>query len=147
MVIKTCPIQQSLFYKKLLTLGRFFVIIKCLQARQFSTLCLKPVSNPYLLEIIVLGWVFITVEYSIKFSDMVWKVFASLMNLANERKNKLISFADPILINKNCNWKLPLNKMIYVHDLHFDKIYDINYRGKKFVIDGYICSSKTMLPV
>ena len=64
---------------------------------------------------------------------MVWKVFASLMNLANERNKKLNFFADLILIKVNCNRKLSLNKMFYFHDLviHFDKIYDIDYRGGK----------------
>ena len=61
---------------------------------------------------------------SIGFSDMVWKIFASLMNLVNERNKKLNFFADSILIKINCSQKLSLNKMTYFHDLviHFDKI-------------------------
>ena len=37
----------------------------------------------------------------IGFSDMVWKVFASVTNLTNERNKKLNFFADPILIKIN----------------------------------------------
>ena len=85
---------------------------------------------------------------SIGFSDMVWKIFASLMNLTTKRNKKLNSFADPILIKINSNRKLWLNKMTYFDDviIHFDKVYDIDYRGKtRFVIDAYVCSSKVML--
>ena len=38
---------------------------------------------------------------SIGFSDMVWKIFASLMNLTNERNKKMNFFADTILIKIN----------------------------------------------
>ena len=71
---------------------------------------------------------------------MVWKVFASLMNLANKRKKKLNFLADPILIKTNCNRKLPQNKMTYVHDLviYSDKIYNIDQKRKNIVIDGFI---------
>ena len=85
----------------------------------------------------------------IGFSDMMWKVFGSLMNLTNQRNKKLNFFADPILTKINFNRKPSLNKMIYFDDLviHFDKVYDINYRGKiRFVTDAYVCSSKIMLP-
>ena len=40
---------------------------------------------------------------SIGFSDMLWKIFANLMSLTNERKRKLNFFADPTLIKTNCN--------------------------------------------
>ena len=86
---------------------------------------------------------------SIGFSDSVCKIFASLINLTNERNNKLKFFTDPILIKINCNRKLSLNKMTYFDDLviHFDKVYDIDYRGKiTFVLDAYVCSSKIILP-
>ena len=85
----------------------------------------------------------------IGFSDMMWKVFASLMNLTNERNKKLSFYDDPILIKINCNQKLSLNKMTHFDDLviHFDKVYDVDYRGKiRFVTDAYVCSSKIMLP-
>ena len=84
------------------------------------------------------------------FSDMVWKVFKSLMNLTNERNKKLNFFTDPILIKINCNQKLSLNKMTYFNVLvfHFDKVYDIDSGGKiRFVVDAYVCSSKIMLAV
>ena len=63
---------------------------------------------------------------SIGFSDSVCKIFASLINLTNERNNKLKFFTDPILIKINCNRKLSLNKMTYFDDLviHFGKAYD-----------------------
>ena len=69
----------------------------------------------------------------IGFSDMVSKVFASLMNLANERNKKLNFFYDPILVKLNCNRNLSLNKMTYFDDLvtHYHKINNIDYRGKK----------------
>ena len=35
---------------------------------------------------------------SFGFSDIVWRIFASLMNLINERNKRLNFFADPILI-------------------------------------------------
>ena len=64
---------------------------------------------------------------SISFSDMVWKIFANLMNLTSKRNKKLNFFADPILIKINCYRKLSLNKKTYFDDLiiHIDKIYDI----------------------
>ena len=85
----------------------------------------------------------------IGFLDMVWKIFACLMNLTNERNKKLNFFRDPILININCNRKLSLNKMTYFDDLiiHFDKVFDIDYKGKiRSVVDAYVCSSKILLP-
>ena len=80
---------------------------------------------------------------------MVWKIFANLMNLTNERNKRLNFFADPILIRVNSNQRLSINKMTYFDDLviHFDRVYDIDYRGKiSFVVDAYVCSSKIMLP-
>ena len=38
---------------------------------------------------------------SVGFSDVVWKIFSSLMNLSNERNKKLNFFTDPILIKLN----------------------------------------------
>ena len=80
---------------------------------------------------------------------MVWKIFANLMNLTNERNKRLKFFDDPILIRVNSNQRLSINKMTYFDDLviHFDRVYDIGYRGKiRFVVDAYFCSSKMMLP-
>ena len=45
--------------------------------------------------------------------------------------------------------EISLNKMTYFDDLviHFDKVFDIDCRGKiRFVIDAYVCSSKMLLP-
>ena len=75
----------------------------------------------------------------------IWKS----KNLTNERNKKLNFFTDPILININCNQKLSLNKTTYFDDfvIHFDKVFDIDYREKiRFVVNAYICSSKIMLP-
>ena len=86
---------------------------------------------------------------SIGFSDTVWKIFANLMNPTNERNKGLNFLADLILIEINRSRKLSLNKMTCLDDLtiHFDKIYDIDYRGKrKLVVGAYVCSSKIMLP-
>ena len=80
---------------------------------------------------------------------MMWNIFSNLTNLTNERNKRLNFFTDPILIKIYCNRKLPLNKMAYFDDLiiHFDKIYDIDYRGKRrLVVDAYVCCSKIMLP-
>ena len=70
------------------------------------------------------------------------------MNLTNERNKRLKFFDDPILIRVNSNQRLSINKMTYFDDLviHFDRVYDIGYRGKiRFVVDAYFCSSKMML--
>ena len=45
--------------------------------------------------------------------------------------------------------EISLSKMTYFDDLviHFDKVSDIDYRGKiRFVVDVYVCSSKMLLP-
>ena len=39
--------------------------------------------------------------------------------------------------------------MTYFDDLiiHFDKVFDIDYKGKiRSVVDAYVCSSKILLP-
>ena len=71
------------------------------------------------------------------------------MNLTNKRNKRLNFFDDPIPIRINCNRRLSINKMNYFDDLiiHFDRVYDIDFRGKiRFVVDAYVCSSKMMLP-
>ena len=86
---------------------------------------------------------------SVGFSDMVWKILANLINLTNERNKRLNLFADLILLKINCNRKLSLNKMLYFDDLiiHFDKIYNIDYKEKRRLVgDAYAYSSKIMLP-
>ena len=86
---------------------------------------------------------------SISFSDMVWKIFATLMKLTNKRNKKLKYFANPILTQINCNRKLLLTKMNYIDNLVvlFDKVYDIDYQEKtRVLISTYVCSRKIMLP-
>ena len=39
---------------------------------------------------------------SIVLSDLIWKVFATIMNLTN-KKNKKMNFFDPIVVTRNCN--------------------------------------------
>ena len=41
-------------------------------------------------------------------SNLVWKVFITIMNLINEKNKKLNFFIDSILININCDLKLVL---------------------------------------
>ena len=87
---------------------------------------------------------------TIVFPDMVWKIFAILMNLTNKRNKRLMFFADPILIRRNCNQRLSINKMTYFDNLiiHFDRVYDIDFMGEiRFAIDAYVCCSKIMLLV
>ena len=50
---------------------------------------------------------------SIGLPDLIWKVFATFMNLTNE-KNKIDFFADPILVSISCDLRLPLDKITYL---------------------------------
>ena len=36
-------------------------------------------------------------------SDLIWKVFTTIMNLTNEKNKKLNFFADLILVSINCD--------------------------------------------
>ena len=54
---------------------------------------------------------------SIRISDLIWKVFTTIMNLTNEKNKKLNFFINFILINMNCDLKLPLNKITYFDDI------------------------------
>ena len=45
--------------------------------------------------------------------DMTWRVFATIKNLTNEKDKKLNFYVDSILINIDCDYKLPLNKITY----------------------------------
>ena len=48
-------------------------------------------------------------------SDLIWKVYATIMNLTNKKKKKKLNFfADPILISINCDLRLPLDKITYL---------------------------------
>ena len=75
---------------------------------------------------------------SIGLSDLMWKVFATIMNLTSKRNKKLNFFADPILVSINCDLRLPLGKITYFDDIiiHFNC----------YFVDVYVCKSKIMLP-
>ena len=58
-------------------------------------------------------------------------------------------FADPILVNINCDLKLPLDKITYFDNIiiWFYGIDNIAYREKThYFVDAYICESKIVLP-
>ena len=86
---------------------------------------------------------------SISLSDLIWKVFATIMNLANEKNKKKINlFADPILVSRNSDLRLPLNKISYFEDfvIQCNGADKIVYREKtRYFVDAYICKSKIML--
>ena len=69
---------------------------------------------------------------SISLSDLIWKVFATIMNLTDEKNEKLNFFADPILVSINCDLRLPLDKMTYFDDIiiRFNCVDKIVYREK-----------------
>ena len=68
---------------------------------------------------------------SIGIFDLIWKVFITIMNLTSEKSKKLNSFIDFILININCDLKLPLNTITYDDVIiRFDCIDKVVYRGK-----------------
>ena len=50
-------------------------------------------------------------------SDLIWKMFATIMNLTNEQNRKVNFFADAILVSINCDLRLPLNKITYFDDI------------------------------
>ena len=85
---------------------------------------------------------------SIGLSDLIWKVFITIMNLTNEKSKKLKFFIDSILININCDLKLPINRITYFDDiiLRFDCIDKVVYRGTRYFVNDYVCKSKIMLP-
>ena len=68
---------------------------------------------------------------SIGLFDLIRKVFITIMNLTSEKSKKLNSFIDFILININCDLKLPLNTITYDDAIiRFDCIDKVVYRGK-----------------
>ena len=86
---------------------------------------------------------------SIGLSDLIWKIFATIMNLTNKKSKKLSFFADPILATINWDLRLPLDKITYFDDIiiWFDCVDKIVYRGKtRYFAEVYICKSKVMLP-
>ena len=62
----------------------------------------------------------------------MWKVFASIMNLTNEKNKTKIFFADLILVSINCNQRLPLDKIAHFDDIiiRFNCVHKIIYREK-----------------
>ena len=71
------------------------------------------------------------------------------MNLTNKKNKKLSFVVDLILININCDLKLPLNKITYFDDIiiRFDHVDKVDYRGKTCsFVNAYVCKCKIMLP-
>ena len=65
---------------------------------------------------------------SIGLSDLIWKVFANIMNRTNEKNKKLNFFADPILVY---DLRLPLDKITYFDIIiQFNCVDKIVYRKK-----------------
>ena len=86
---------------------------------------------------------------SIGLSDLIWKVFATIMNLTNEKNKKWNFFADPILVSINCDLRLLLDKITYFYDIiiWFNCVDEIACREKIcYFVDAYVCKSKIMLP-
>ena len=86
---------------------------------------------------------------SSRLSDLIWKEFITIMNLTNEKNKKLTIFIDSILININCDLKLPLNKITCIDDIiiRFDCVDKVVYRGKtRYFVNAYVCKSKIRLP-
>ena len=86
---------------------------------------------------------------SIGLSDLIWKVFATSMNLTNEKNKKLNLFADPILVSINCDLRLLLDKITYFEDIviRFNCVDKIVYREKTcYFVDAYVCKSKMIFP-
>ena len=73
---------------------------------------------------------------SIGLSDLIWKVFVTIMNLTNKKNKKLNFFADPILISINSDLRLPLDEITYFEDIviWFNGVDKIVYRGKHTIL-------------
>ena len=69
---------------------------------------------------------------SIGLSDLIWKVFATIRNLTDERNKTLNFFSDPTFVNINCDLGLPLDKVTYFDDIvtWFNFVDKIVYREK-----------------
>ena len=84
---------------------------------------------------------------SIGLSDLIWKVFATITNLTNEKNKKFNFFADPILVSINCDLRLPLDRITYFEDIVilFNCVEKIVYREKtRNFVDAYVCKCKIM---
>ena len=85
---------------------------------------------------------------SVGLSDMIWRVFPTIMNLTNEKNKKLNFYVDSILTDRDWDHKLPLNRIIYFDDvtIRFDNIKKNDYRWKtRYHVNVYICQGNTML--
>ena len=73
---------------------------------------------------------------SIGLSDLVHKIYITITNLTNEKIKKLNFLIDSILVNIECDRKLPLNKITYFDDiiLRFGRVNEVIYREKNVII-------------
>ena len=84
---------------------------------------------------------------SIGLFDLIWKVFITIMNLTSEKSKKLNSFIDFILININCDLKLPLNTITYDDVIiRFTALIRLHIEEKHYFVNAYVSKSKIMLP-
>ena len=73
----------------------------------------------------------------ISLSDLIWRVFATIINLTNQKNKKLNFFAGTILANINCNLRLPYGLIALI------KLY--TEKKTCYFVDAYICKNKIML--
>ena len=64
----------------------------------------------------------------------------------NGEKNKKLNFhVDSIVINIDCDHKLPLNRITHLM-IRFDRVRKVDYRGKRrYHVNAYICQGNIML--
>ena len=69
-------------------------------------------------------------------SDLIWKVFVTIMNLTNEKNKQLNFFADLILTSIKSDLRLPLDKITYFEDIiiRFNGVDKIVYREKHTIL-------------
>ena len=85
---------------------------------------------------------------SIALSDLIREVFATIMNLTNEKNGKLNFFDNSILVSISCDLRLPLDGINYFDDIEiwFNCVDKIVYREKtRYFVDAYVSESKIML--
>ena len=83
---------------------------------------------------------------SISLSDLIWKVFGTIMNLTNEKNKKLNSFGDRVLLRINSDLRLPLGKITYFEDIvvRFNGADKTEYREKTcYIVDVFVCKRKS----
>ena len=82
---------------------------------------------------------------SIGLSDLIWKVFATIRNLTDEKNKTLNFFSDRTFVNINCDLGLPLDKVTYFDDIvtWFNFVDKIVYREKThYFVAAYVCKAK-----